>query len=138
MRDSGTHPARTDSGAQKSRVAVLVLHGVGQQAKFETLASFAAGLAEAAGVEEVSRTPLLIDDKLESALTVSLPGVELDLIEYYYQPLMQRQVALPDVTRWLVETGFHIRRLYQCQRKQISGHSRTARAQSCRDFGCEF
>ncbi|WP_209428440.1 hypothetical protein [Pararhodobacter sp. SW119] len=113
MNECDALTATSAQGFREFRVAVLVLHGVGQQDRFETLASFAAGLAEAAGVEEVTRTPLLIDDKLESALTVDLPGVKVDLIEYYYQPLMQRKVGLSDVTRWLVETGFHIRRLYR-------------------------
>ncbi len=122
--------------ARKPRAAVLVLHGIGQQARFETLASFAAGLAEVAQADEVTRTPLLIDDRLDSAVTVSLPDLDVDLLEYYYQPLMQRKVALPDVTRWLVETGFHIRRLYRDYdfRSDDPKGARSAKPQANGDF----
>ena len=116
MKDDEPNQKAPRDPRDRPRVAVLVLHGIGQQAKFETLAAFAAGLAQTAGVCDVTRTPLLLDDRLESALTLSLPDAEVDLVEYHYQPLMQRQVAMADVTRWLVETGFHIRRIYRTYR----------------------
>ncbi len=98
---------------RERRMAVLVLHGLGQQAKFDALASFAAGLARQARVTQVARTPLLIDDRMDSALTVRVGDVHVDLVEYHYQPMMQRQVDTADVTRWLAETSYHIRHLYR-------------------------
>lgn len=104
------------------RTAFLIIHGVGQQNKFETLSRFAAGLkigiedAFPGGAATVERKLTRLGARNETYLSIGLPDAdagEIDVYEFYYQPLLQRQVSVEDVVAWLLQTAKRIRMLYR-------------------------
>jgi pimeloyl-ACP methyl ester carboxylesterase len=104
------------------RTAILIVHGVGQQHKYQTVADFAAGLQPTierrTGVSLVAERVLMaVDGRAESVLRLrpdtSDSSACVDIVEYYYQPALQRRVETIDVVNWLVDTAEHIRKLYE-------------------------
>ncbi len=111
-----------NSTLQDGHTAILVVHGVGQQNKFETLSAFAAGLkinlekcTEPQSQLSVQRLLQNHGDRNVSLLRLSADGfdVAIDVFEYYYQHKLQRQVSVPDVVEWLLTTSRRIRVLYE-------------------------
>lgn len=103
----------TDVNGGKRKTAFLVIHGVGQHDKYETLAGFAAGLMLSLQVNSEPRRILVpFDDGVESALTLQWQGQQVDIFEYYYQPYLQRAVRGSDVIGFLFRTINSVKDLY--------------------------
>jgi hypothetical protein len=104
------------------RTAILIVHGVGQQAKYDTVSAFAAGLA--GRLRSVTGQPIQstrrlrafsngIDSLLRLTPAAASDDTVIDIVEYYYQPILQRRALLADVVEWLMRTSDHIRALYR-------------------------
>jgi hypothetical protein len=122
------------------RTAILIVHGVGQQEKYQTVGDFAAGLVTR--LEAATGTNFALSRRLrkfscgiESILRIAPAdgpddgSCHVDIVEYFYQPALQRKVALSDVVDWLIRTADHIRALYRTNealRREISGAGVTA------------
>jgi hypothetical protein len=98
------------AASQFGRVAVLVIHGIGEQSPYEALDGFGRGLAErfqvpAGSLEHHVRRH---GDRTESIVRMPLRGQfarELDLREFYWAPLVQGRITLRQVLTWLVGTS---------------------------------
>jgi len=106
---------------KSNRSAILIVHGVGQQKKFDTLSGFAAGLKT-----HIQRrhphTPLKISRELLKGNNIDSflrlhwgqqNKTQLDVVEYYYQPKLQRQVKREDVFNWLLTTAKRVKQVYR-------------------------
>jgi len=105
---------------RSNRSAILIVHGVGQQKRFDTLSGFAAGLSENMQRRHpdtplgVSRE-LLKDGNVDSFLRLHRGegDPQLDIVEYYYQPKLQRQVKREDVVDWLLTAAKRVKQVYR-------------------------
>ncbi len=99
--------------AQRAPTAVFVAHGMGQQARFQTLDEVATGLLEAAGTDApaIASTVRIGDQKLQRLeLHLYDAGgreVEVHVYEGYWAPLTEGQVTLRDVTGFLLSAGLN-------------------------------
>ena len=92
-----------------AKTAYLVIHGMGEQAPFETLDQFTRGLtaamqkASGSGLPpELSHQLLKRDDWEQSYLAVKQDGVAVaDVYEFYWAYLTVQQAQLSDVATWL-------------------------------------
>lgn len=106
--------------SKSNRSAILIVHGVGQQKQFDTLSGFAAGLKV-----NIQRrhpdTPLKISRELLKSGNVDSflrlhwgeSDTQLDIVEYYYQPKLQRQVKREDVVDWLLTAAKRVKQVYR-------------------------
>ena len=106
-----------DSGAKAERTAILVIHGVGQQNPYETLDSFAGGLAryfrkERSATFEIRPERIAHKDWTEVAIhfdfqqPVGPRGLKLlSLYEYYWAPYTEDKISYLGSLRWLIQTG---------------------------------
>jgi hypothetical protein len=109
VRDVGCE-APAAEGKRRPRLAVLTVHGIGEQVQFETLEQVATGLCAADGQSppEVIVTNVAFDRRhTAQRLDVVLhdgDGREIDvhLYEAYWAPLTEGVVKLHDVFRFLV------------------------------------
>jgi len=107
-------------GSGKKRSAILIAHGIGQQKRFDTLGGFAAGLKvniqrrHPDASLEVSRE-LLKSGNIDSLLRLHQGegDTQVDVVEYYYQPKLQRQVKPEDVVDWLLTAAKRIKQVYR-------------------------
>jgi hypothetical protein len=130
-------PASRPTVGLTKRTAVLIVHGVGQQNKYETLARFAAGLKiqleHAHGrAYAVQRFLRKLGSGVESGLRLHDPASAtagaVDMFEYYYQHKLQRQVTVPDAVEWLLRTAKRVRQLYRSYPiEQDQGNGKHAR-----------
>ncbi len=97
------------------RVALVVVHGMGQQDRYSQLDALTRGIVSAAG-DNLRRKPrhvlvhLGADVVSAVRLTFRTPlawsgAKTLDLYEIYWAPLSQRRLKLPRVLWWLVRTS---------------------------------
>jgi hypothetical protein len=92
------------------RVAVLVIHGIGEQSPYEALDGLGRGLAErfqipAGSLEHHVRRR---EDRTESMVRMPLRAQfarELDLHEFHWAPLVQGRITLRQVLAWLLRTS---------------------------------
>lgn len=106
--------SQTTAGTPAGATAILVVHGIGQHDKYETLAAFAAGLTQSlAGEPRMQRRLVSLGDGVESVLSLQVAERQLDLFEYYYQPQLQRSVAAGDVAGFVFHTIRRVRTLYR-------------------------
>jgi hypothetical protein len=103
-----SYPAVSNSdaaqlSAERNRVAVLVLHGMGQQRKFETLSSVANGIESVAGpaAKKEARNVRVGDERLSRLEMTLADGREVDIYESYWAPITEGQVTLRDVMAFL-------------------------------------
>ena len=109
---------------KSTRIAILVIHGVGQQMRFDTLSGFAASLKTSLLTLNPNasceiRRDLIDANGIDSLLRISCDDTQIDVIEYYYQPKLQRQVSREDVIDWLANTAKRVKRIYNF--KLLSG-----------------
>jgi hypothetical protein len=98
--------ARPTSSSGAPKYAALLVHGMGQQTKFETLDMLVRGLRAVAGAAVVG-TPqarfVAVGDERLHRLELTLEGEagprELHLYEAYWAPLTEGQITLRDVLR---------------------------------------
>ena len=96
--------------AARPCIAVLAVHGIGEQVQFETLEQVANGLCAADGqaIPDVTVTNIALDrENTVQRLDVVVRGkdgreVEVHLYEAYWAPLTEGAVKLHDVFRFLV------------------------------------
>ncbi len=101
-------------GFTPKRTAFLVVHGVGQHEKYETLATFSAGLMQSMQLDGPPRRILVpFENGVESALSFHSKDHRVDIFEYYYQPSLQGAVRMSDVTGFLFKTIERVKRLYK-------------------------
>lgn len=105
---------REAPGEPLSLRAVLVVHGMGQQVRFQALDQIAQGLLREAGGSTrnpVARTVRIGDDTYQRLeLFLSLPGGgerEVHVYEAYWAPITEGQVTLRDVTSFLFGAAFN-------------------------------
>lgn len=104
----------SDVGCKPKKTAFLVVHGVGQHEKYETLATFSAGLMQSMQVDGPPRRILVpFAGGVESALSLHSNDHRVDILEYYYQPSLQGAVRMSDVTGFIFLTIERIKRLYK-------------------------
>jgi hypothetical protein len=90
------------------RVAVLAIHGMGQQVPFETLEQVAVGVGRADGQADPqpAAANCAFDDvqirRLELPLASSPTGAEVHFYEAYWAPITEGQVKLRDVFVFLI------------------------------------
>lgn len=92
------------------RVAVLVIHGIGEQSPYEALDGFGRGLAARFQIPSgtLEHHVRRREDRTESILRMPLHGQfarELDLHEFHWAPLVQGRITLRQVLTWLVRTS---------------------------------
>ena len=100
--------------------AILVIHGVGEQAPFETLDFFTRGLRGALSERypDVTATHRLqqchTSGWMESFVSLGRPTSEatIDVYELYWAHRMQRHASVRDVLEWLIVTSDGARRFY--------------------------
>ncbi len=89
------------------RIAILTLHGMGQQVPFETLEQVAVGLGKADGQQDpqLTATNCAFDEmqvrRLELRLKDSPRNAEIHLYKAYWAPITEGQVKLKDVVVFL-------------------------------------
>lgn len=86
------------------KTAVMVIHGMGQQAPFATLDLFVRGLGYQKAIHRLKPHA----DWIESYLEVD--GV--DIFEYYWAHLTERQITLREIVEWLATTSRGATRFY--------------------------
>jgi hypothetical protein len=106
--DSKQYPAATNRAAAKlpaegDRSAVLVVHGMGQQRKFETLSDVADGIGRIAGEAKPkeARNVRIGDERLSRVELQLQDGRQVDVYEAYWAPFTEGQVTLRDVMAFL-------------------------------------
>ena len=118
MPTSGLAPAPApESRPPAALVAVLVIHGIGQQQPFQPLDSFVNGLRttlERDGLT-IHTTHLMFgrDEVFDHRIRIEAtppgtasPTVRLDVYEFYWAPLTQGKATFAQIIRWLLLTGF--------------------------------
>ncbi|HEX8252272.1 MAG TPA: hypothetical protein VF846_03910 [Thermoanaerobaculia bacterium] len=91
------------------RTAVLVVHGMGQQRKFETLSSVVDGIERASGrVKKAVARNVRIGDERASRMELELAdGRKVDVYEAYWASITEGQVTLRDVMSFLWSAAFN-------------------------------
>jgi hypothetical protein len=113
--------------------AVLVVHGIGQQVRFQTLDEIAQGLLREAGSTRppAARSVRIGDDTFQRLeLFLPLPGGgerEVHVYEAYWAPITEGQVSLRDVTSFLFGAGFNGLRNLGGALRYSFGRARTIR-----------
>jgi hypothetical protein len=85
------------------RTAVVVVHGIGQQRKFETLTTVVEGIRRVAGqkAEPVARNVVIGDERLSRIELELEDGRKVDVYEAYWAPITEGQVGIKDVMAFL-------------------------------------
>ncbi|WP_400190468.1 hypothetical protein [Hymenobacter sp. B81] len=112
-------------GARSKRVAVLVCHGMGQQAPFDTLVSIAEQLSIGTGLRATVRQVRFVDEhepevpaKRNLWLTraemnvaakkgKSGPKREVHVYEAYWAPMTENSISLWEVVKFMVRAGWN-------------------------------
>lgn len=114
----------------REKIAILVIHGIGEQYKkpLETLDAFVRPLAQA--YSELLKQPVKLNHKIEwingwgeSCLSL-MPETEqyhqIDTYEYYWSHLTQRRIKAPEVMKWIVAVSQGAKAYYQRRGKSIN------------------
>lgn len=105
----------------RQSIAFLIIHGIGEQHPFQTLDAFTStcwnvlekmngGVLFPGEHKLISREGWV--QNYVSLMRKEKGRVSIDFYEYYWAHKVQRQVALVDVVRWLVETSKGARKFY--------------------------
>jgi pimeloyl-ACP methyl ester carboxylesterase len=88
---------------EKARTALLVVHGMGQQRKFETLSQVASGIESHSGPATAKRVKVVrIGEECFSRVELDLPDRRgVDIYEAYWAPITEGAVTLRDVILFL-------------------------------------
>ena len=137
MAETRDAPLHDDSEA---RIAILVIHGMGQQNPLQTIDQFARGLLPALNdrfVPEGATRYLVVHDQVERSLPqnpevwlenfVTLMGPRgtptIDVYENYWAHRMTDQATVRDVVAWLKDISRAAREFYDAQpRATLQGH----------------
>lgn len=86
-----------------NRTAVLVIHGMGQQRKFETLTSVVEGIEKMAGpaTNQEARNVCIGEERLSRIELQLADGRNIDIYEAYWAPITEGQVKIADVMAFL-------------------------------------
>jgi len=98
----------------KSRKAIVVAHGIGQQRPFEVLDSFAQGLVRIfndpgkTGKPDTSIRHLKLPrgEEFDHCIRLETLDLILDVYEYYWAPLTEGNASFSAVISWLAITAF--------------------------------
>jgi hypothetical protein len=111
---TGPAPRVAALRAEPSKVGVFVIHGMGQQAPFQTLDDVARGLISAAGgtTSDVFARTVRVEEQTLQRLEFSIKdangqATEVHVYESYWAPLTEGQVSLRDVTQFLLMAGLN-------------------------------
>lgn len=104
----------------KERVALLAIHGMGQQHPFEILDGFVRGLrqtleAQNPGAITVSHSLRNADGWIESCVSLKKDGDEstaIDCYEYYWAHETQWRTDMGEVFDWILTTGIAAQKYY--------------------------
>lgn len=100
---------------EKQKIAILITHGAGEQEEFDTLDVFARNLVHSLQQDEeraLACTHRHLQSGSASQEYVRLtdadrPGWEVDVHEYFWAPLMERQISLRETLEWLESVAQH-------------------------------
>ena len=125
-----------DSGTKAERTAILVIHGVGQQNPYETLDSFAGGLARYFR-EQRQANPTIRPERIahegwtEAAIhfefekPVGERGLrQLSLFEYYWAPYTQDKVTFRESLKFLIKADLTPLRYFAANVQTMYGAGR--------------
>ena len=114
--------------------AVLVVHGMGQQVRFEGLDQIAQGLLRETGGgtrKPVARTVRIGDETYQRLeLFLPLPDAgerEVHVYEVYWAPITEGEVSLRDVTSFLIGAAFNGLRNFRGALRYTFGRAHTIR-----------
>ena len=130
----------------KERTAILVIHGMGQQAPFETLDSWVRGLWTNLRRQNGGRT-VKAEHRIrsqgewtENYVTLIEGGEEntaIDCFEYYWAHKTQRKTNYRQVFDWLVKTGEEARKLYEDNKALLQKYEKSDAVKRTRE-GLQF
>ena len=89
----------------ESRRAVLVIHGIGKQQRFQTLDAFVYGLRRVLPKTSVTHVRLRGGEVFEHFVRVEGTG-SLDIYEFYWAPLVAGKASFGATVSWVLQTGF--------------------------------
>ena len=94
------------------KMAIVVIHGIGEQKPFETLDAFAQGLEKEYGARGVNVTLkhdlVWFGDWGESCISFIPKDAEykqIDIFEYYWSQMTQRKITAAEVTDWIFQVA---------------------------------
>ena len=105
--DSETATREEKQQGQRRAVAILVIHGIGRQQRFQPLDSFANGLRPQLGNPTPQHLMRVGPDKLEHFVRLEGHNSELtlDIYEFYWAHLKVARTSIFSVLLWLLTTG---------------------------------
>lgn len=110
----------------RQKIAILVIHGIGEQEPFETLDAFAKPFIQLYQHKEVAlrkRHELKkMSDWVESCVFSSAnnPSTpEIDIYEYYWAHVPQREITFPEVVAWIKQVARGAESFYGNRKEQI-------------------
>lgn len=97
----------------RTRIAALIIHGIGEQNPYEALDAFGRGLAGCFRVEKGQPEHHLShrDGVTHSLVRMPLsacagaPADDLDLYEFHWAPMVQGRISVRQVLVWIIRTS---------------------------------
>lgn len=118
-----TSETQDDPSFLSRRTAFLVIHGIGEQVKFETVDAFGRGLVDdlrARGIKTALEHRIVQRGggegaRTENFLRIRFPGHDgyMDVHECYWAHLTEGTASLRDVINWLLFTAWSTRKYYR-------------------------
>jgi len=106
---------------EKQKIAILVIHGIGQQDPYHTLDRFTRTLVEA--LQETRPAPyklthhrLPYQDAVDDYIKINQlndPETEIDVHEYYWAFETERMISMGDIFQWLQQASDGAQRFYE-------------------------
>lgn len=121
----------------RTRIAALIIHGIGEQNPYEALDAFGRGLAGYFRVQKGQLEHRLAhrDGVAHSMVRMPLsaradaPADDLDLYELYWAPMVQGRISVRQVLAWIIRTSFTPLRAIAQQWEVLSQESDARRRQ---------
>lgn len=112
--------------ANPKTTAIIIIHGIGQQAPFETLDSFCRGLIVSLGLKVKDIEHCLApfqnnkgDRFTDSFIRINLKSpindgvTRIDIFEYYWANLTERKITTSEISEWINDTLKGAKTLYK-------------------------
>jgi hypothetical protein len=96
------------------RAALLLIHGIGEQAPYQTLDAFARGLADRLQLKKHAMAHRLVwkDGRAQTRLRMNLAGdtdpldfESLDLLEFYWAGMVQQRIKIRGILAWIARVS---------------------------------
>lgn len=106
---------------QARKVGLLVVHGQGEQDRYQTLDEFTRSLVRALYKQTGEKVDLMhmrsrvdgdVDDSIRLRYSLGSVPIELDLHEYYWASDMSRHISFGETIEWLIQTANGAEKFY--------------------------